>query len=298
MQHRQIIAVTVGGPLLGLGGAGLIGLTLSDRHLDANGWFGIMIAASITVLLVGLYLLLAPFLGLPLPNTRSGFLWPLGKRNRSLRVSHPVAMATSYEYGRPELADHLAEIQTIARRLVQGGLGRPDLAFGPDPERERHMLASHFPKTVEPLRRWSELHHKLSEADDAVRERAQSVEAGMGGKVTGLWSALHDAAWVRATGGGPSHPWIQPSVRAENGRILVASLRNQQPTVVAYYADEAEREALLRRIQEAVNGVGGWRETRDWEKAWQEAARARHNLSEALGEIQHTHVLRGQCHYC
>jgi hypothetical protein len=77
MEHRQIVAVTVGGALFGVGAAALIAaltvaITIPDQETAL--WFRPLVYGGTAVVVVGVYFLLATWLGLWLPSPRDRFI--------------------------------------------------------------------------------------------------------------------------------------------------------------------------------------------------------------------------------
>ena len=93
MEHRQIVAVTVGGAVFTAGTAALIGtvvIAITSPDQERALWFGPLLYAGVAIALLGAYLLLAAWLGLWLPSPRDRFigrtLWNRGYFSKARRT--------------------------------------------------------------------------------------------------------------------------------------------------------------------------------------------------------------------
>lgn len=104
MEHRQVVAVTVGGAVFTAGTTALIGaVVVAITSPDQEGalWFRPIVYAGIAVAIMGVYLLFAAWLGLWLPSPRSRFI------GRTLwdRVYFSKASRSRRDWGKRRPAD-------------------------------------------------------------------------------------------------------------------------------------------------------------------------------------------------
>jgi len=77
MEHRQIVAVTVGRAVFTAGTAALIGtvvIAITSPYQERGVWFGLLLYAGVAIAFLGAYVLLAAWLGLWLPSPRERFI--------------------------------------------------------------------------------------------------------------------------------------------------------------------------------------------------------------------------------
>jgi hypothetical protein len=136
-EHRRNVGIAVGGAAVSVGALGVTALLVIDKgapgqRYSAMGWFGSAFVVSLLFFLIGLYFLVGPWLGLPMPTPRDRPPW----RGLTLRspitrrpIRHPVPSQPEPQAAHPprkrprndsEAVDHRARLVTFVEGLTVG----------------------------------------------------------------------------------------------------------------------------------------------------------------------------------
>jgi MFS family permease len=126
-EHRQNIAIAIGAAALAAGlalGGTVVGFAIASSSLQKAGWFRPSLYVAGALSLVGLYLLVGPYLGLPVPEPRSVPIWhgwwshlPFSRQSRIRRAKARYQKADNKLYERIQAEVKLHTFD--APRLVQ-----------------------------------------------------------------------------------------------------------------------------------------------------------------------------------
>jgi hypothetical protein len=191
---------------------------------------------------------------------------------------------------------HLTELKEIS--LQVRGRSMTDDPFLVTEARERLMLTAHFPIIATLLRKSEKLRAEDHAAREAVKRRATDTESSLGLAGDGAFAKLlHQVAWQRATGGGLNARFVA-DWKPQGGSIKVKSPETQQLMDMATYQNDAERDLLVHSLNTALDETSRWKETKHWNKVFEELRKTRNELSAALSAVVYMQVLRNYCDYC
>jgi hypothetical protein len=119
VEHRHNVWTAVGAGVAALGAADAIALFVLDKsfpkeHFSAQGWFGPTFGLGVVAVVLGLYALLSPVLGVPMPSPRSEPVW------RGLRFRWPLTREPHVTDAPPQQV--LVSGQPMAASSLPGGM--------------------------------------------------------------------------------------------------------------------------------------------------------------------------------